>query len=177
MRNTDNLSKMPRLTLLFSYSSRRHCGRCLVFRSVCHSSFIIHAISRHLFHLLTFHQPRVLPPFRVALFLKDDTGFGVDRTRHRFTQFRGIHLAALNDDSKVATKKTAEMASASSAMRSNPLRMRLVYLATLSLCANPALAHEHHEENIPEGQGVSPEPLVGLSPKHYITTMTSTVPC
>ena len=25
-----------------------------------------------------------------------------------------------------------------------------------------AAAHEHHEDNIPEGEGVSPDPIVGL---------------
>jgi len=56
--------------------------------------------------LLTFHhQPRILPPSHVALVLEDDTGSGVDRTRHRFVQFRGIYLAALNDDPRVLTHR------------------------------------------------------------------------
>ena len=28
-----------------------------------------------------------------------------------------------------------------------------------------AAAHEHHEDNIPEGEGVSPDPIVGFALK------------
>jgi len=45
-----------------------------------------------------------------------------------------------------------------------PVRLRLqAAAAAITLLAVVARAHEHHEDNIPEGEAVSPDPLVRSS--------------
>lgn len=47
----------------------------------------------------------------------------------------------------------------SASLRQGGLRS-LAYVATFALLVSVVRAHEHHEEDIPAGEGISPDPIV-----------------